>query len=127
MFPDRSKRKGIVYIATSPEKQRRCLFKIGLTTNKTTRVRNFKTADPDMEIVAEYSSLDIKTTEKMIHDFLHNARYKGEFFYISSLEICKSIVERFCNFHDTIFEIYKDDNKLLQQYYTKNDILKEAV
>ena len=123
-FNDKKKKCGYVYIVTSEDKLKKCLFKIGFTTNKLSRIKSFKTADPDLEIVAKYKTSDIQYTEKIIHKFLDNARYKGEFFYVSSLEICKNIVKDFCEFSDNCLKKYSNDYKQLRNYYIKN---KEAL
>ena len=119
-FNDKSKKCGYVYIVTSEDKSKKCLFKIGFTTNKLSRIKSFKTADPDLEIVAKYKTSDIQYTEKIIHKFLDNVRYKGEFFYVSSLETCKKIVKDFCDFSDNCLEKYSNDYKQLRNHYIKN-------
>ena len=72
MFPDRQNTNGCVYIASSEDKIKKSLYKIGYTS-KTPNKRNLslQTADPDIEILYTHDCKDIiMCRKKYTHVFI---------------------------------------------------------
>ncbi len=93
LFPQPAREAGTIYIATSPDYQKKYTYKIGLTTvNAKSRESSMQTSNPDINIVFTIDALDARLTETYIHEYLKHVNYDKEFFYISSLDKAKEIV-----------------------------------
>ena len=121
LFPKSEREVGTIYIATSPDYQKKYTYKIGLTTtNKKLREASMQTSNPDINIIHTIDTMDVRLAEGIIHEFLRHLNYEKEFFYVSSLEKAKEIVTFITNFVNDCVNKYDNDNELLQKLYIDN-------
>lgn len=118
IFPNPERLSGYVYIATSPDYQKKYSYKIGLTTTKPImRENSMQTSNPDIKIVFSIDTADVRLAEGYMHDYLRHLNYEKEFFYISSLDKAKELVTFVVNFVNECVGKYDGDNEILQKQY----------
>jgi len=113
-------KQGDVYIASSKSKMKDNEYKIGQTgkTGKA-RIKEMQTGDPTLKCLAEFKCTNVVLAESFLHGFLQHLQVysKREFFRVSSLEKCKSIVKKVVDFVNQLNKDDGDDYKTLQNMY----------
>jgi len=113
-------KQGVIYIASSESKMKRNEYKIGQTgrTGKA-RTKDMQTGDPTLECLAEFKCTNVVLAEAHLHKMLEHLRVYSnrEFFSVSSLETCKSIVKKVVDFVNENDKEYGMDYKTLQNIY----------
>ena len=121
-FREPIKSAGKIYIATSPEYIKQYMYKIGYTTAElSTREKGLQTSCPSIKIVYAVDVKDVDLTESLIHSYLMHLNVIKEFFYVSSIDVAKKIVNSCSNFVDNLISEYDNDYILLRKHYINND------
>ena len=118
IYPLAQKQKGYVYIVQSELLKSKGLVRIGRTLNIERRENQYKCADPTYAVEYYRDVEDKMLTEKAIHYILNNIRkYSNrEFFYCSSLDEMKEIVNRCV---DLIEELIVDQEEIIKEIRRK--------
>lgn len=82
-FKGSQKQNGYIYIITSKEFIEKDIYKIGLSFNADTRLKQLQTGNPfKLFIHKSFYVNDLYNIEKTIHSFLYDDRLEGEWFRI---------------------------------------------
>ena len=124
IYPIYPKQKGYIYIACSEFLKSKGLVRIGRTLNVEKRENQYKCSDPTYYIEYYRDVEDKVLTEKALHYILDNIRkYSNrEFFYCSSLEKMKEILEKNI---DMIEEATSEQEKIIKEI--RNKYIKEEI
>lgn len=102
-MPEVKNKSNCVYIITCQEYKQNGLYKVGLTKNLKSRVRQYKTAFPShVEVVYTRKVEKMKLAEKLIHHFLEKDRYNQgggtEWFKTNDVQRYIQVVDETCDF-----------------------------
>ena len=98
------------------------MYKIGLTiTELSKREKSLQTSCPSIKFVYDIDIKDVDLAESLIHTYLTHLNYDKEFFYISSIEVAKDIINYCCNFVNNLISKYDNDYNILRKHYIDND------
>ena len=86
--PKACKKHGFVYIANTRGTNQ---YKIGVTTSLSSRLSQFKTANPMVSIIASKETNDRYSYEKMLHKLYFKNKLSGEWFTLSNDQIVELI------------------------------------
>lgn len=127
LFPKTQRTNGNIYAISSNDKLKKCAIKFG-NTSRDVKIRNstLKTADPDLFIIHSVEVLDINMAENIIHYFLDNLRYDREFFYVSSEDIAKKILETVAIFVNDMIIKYDNDYETIREKYIREEIINDV-
>ncbi len=129
LYLDRTAIRGFIYIATSPDKQAKAMYKIGKTST-IPEIREIQHRCHDAHAHIEYSIEvdDIDLTEHIIHAVFSNVRtYSNlEFFHFTSLNRCIELVEKWVYSIQKLTKISRDDSSELRLMYA-NGIIQRGI
>lgn len=123
LFPKPERINGNIYAITSKDKLKKNAIKFGNTAaDVETRKSSLKTGDPDLYIIYFEKVMDMNMAEDIIHYYLDELRYDGEFFYVSSENVAKNILKMIANFVNEFVSTFDGDYKIMQDKYVRDDI-----
>ena len=123
LFPKPERINGNIYAITSKDKLKKNAVKFGNTAaNVDTRKSRLKTGDPDLYVIHSEKVMDMNMAEDIIHYYLDELRYDGEFFYVSSEDVAINILKMIAKFVNEFVSTFDGDYKIMQDNYVKDDI-----
>ncbi len=126
LYPDRTAVRGFIYIATSPDKQEKAMYKIGKASTKPEIWESQQGYHGDQCTYIEVDDIDL--TEHIIHAVFSNVRtYSNlEFFHFTSLNRCIELVEKLVYSIQELTKISRDDSSELRSMYA-NGIIQRGI
>lgn len=123
LFKKPVRKSGVIYIATSPHYLAMYRYKIGLTTSgESNRESSLQTSNPEINIVYSRPTNDVNLAENLIHSYLShlNLNANKEFYYISSFDNARKIVDRCVDCINWLVDNFDDDYQLLQSKFIED-------
>lgn len=122
IFKSPERKSGYVYTASSTEKLKLYMEKIGHTAHESSkREKSLQTSDPDIKIINKVACKDSQMAENFIHYFFSHLNVNKEFYYIRSTDRADEILNDFTKFVNDMIEKYDKDHEILRHTYVNNE------